>query len=396
MSDPADEARPPDGDASDSGLQPLVSPDRPFRFYDNRQKYLTFVTTCDEKWRIAERAASLLASLRPQPPALRLFDAGIGDGTVLAHLIRAMHEQYPTMPFYVVGKEISLEDVRLSLEKIPDRLVEHPHSVIVITNLHYAEAPTLTPNTPAKQANMVFKHVELEGTGSHGFGEQLRALDPFLVDHWDVKPSEKTGNPLYVTPSALVIYRKDHCFALDSLIPRKGEARADYDLILASQPWRSRTGAEFKVKRILAPLARSLRGHGVMLGIQSQGGDPGMDIIRRIWPDEEPFPVGRHELIEAMLAELGPEARGFDLSALPNDDSLLRYSMHTLPSEIGSSIGTSTLFAAWNAAIYVAQIEDERVEEAAMNRGYLQATADVLQERGGLWFNDETFVVRRH
>ena len=121
-----------------STLRQMIETPRPFRFYDNRQKYLTFVTTCDEKWKIAERAASLLDTLKPRPPALRVFDAGVGDGTVLAHLMRAMHEQYPTMPFYVVGKEISLEDVRLSLEKIPDRLVEHPHSVIVITNLHYA------------------------------------------------------------------------------------------------------------------------------------------------------------------------------------------------------------------------------------------------------------------
>ena len=89
-----------------------MASDRPFRFYDNRQKYLTFVNTCDEKWRVAERAARELPSLAPEPPALRLFDAGVGDGTVLAHLLSAMHAEYPTVPFYVVGKEISLEDTR--------------------------------------------------------------------------------------------------------------------------------------------------------------------------------------------------------------------------------------------------------------------------------------------
>ena len=36
--------------------------------------------------------------------------------------------------------------------------------------------------------------------------------------------------------------------------------------------------------------------------------------------------------------------------------------MHTLPSEIGDRIGTSTTFAAWNAVIYVNQIEDERLD----------------------------------
>src|SRR6185436_11040486 len=30
--------------------------DRPFRFYDNRQKYLAFVNTTNEKWKVAERA----------------------------------------------------------------------------------------------------------------------------------------------------------------------------------------------------------------------------------------------------------------------------------------------------------------------------------------------------
>ena len=96
---------------------------RNFRFYDNRQKYLLFVTTCGEKQMVAQRVAMELASLHPRPPALRVFDAGIGDGTVLSRVMRAMHYRFPTMPFYIVGKEISLEDVRLALEKMPDRLL---------------------------------------------------------------------------------------------------------------------------------------------------------------------------------------------------------------------------------------------------------------------------------
>ena len=76
--------------------------------------------------------------------------------------------------------------------------------------------------------------------------------------------------------------------------------------------------------------------------------------------------------------------------------ALLTYHMHVLPTELGgASIGTSTLFAAWNAAIYVAQIEDARVEEAIANPRYLEATAEVLKKRNGLWFNDEAFVISR-
>jgi hypothetical protein len=69
--------------------------------------------------------------------------------------------------------------------------------------------------------------------------------------------------------------------------------------------------------------------------------------------------------------------------------------MHTLPTEISMSIGTSTLFAAWNAAIYVAQIDDLRLGEALRDTRYLDATRKVLQKHGSLWFMDESYVVSR-
>src|SRR5512142_1654028 len=47
-----------------------------FRFFDNRQKYLLFVSTCSEKTEIANRISLEISNLQPAPPALRLFDAG--------------------------------------------------------------------------------------------------------------------------------------------------------------------------------------------------------------------------------------------------------------------------------------------------------------------------------
>src|SRR5471030_2566104 len=38
-----------------------------FRFYDNRQKYLSFVTTCGEKWAVADRVSEELANIHPRP-----------------------------------------------------------------------------------------------------------------------------------------------------------------------------------------------------------------------------------------------------------------------------------------------------------------------------------------
>ncbi len=121
------------GSATAQYIPQMQSPSAPdvdpsaqnFRFYDNRQKYLMFVNTCSEKWVVADRISQELDQLHPRPPALRIFDAGVGDGTVLARVMRQMHLRFEKYPFYIVGKEISLEDVRLTLEKLPDRLFEH-------------------------------------------------------------------------------------------------------------------------------------------------------------------------------------------------------------------------------------------------------------------------------
>lgn len=385
---PAPAARP-------ASVTALPSSARPFRFYDNRQKYLAFVNTCNEKWVVAERASREFTHVRPNPPAVRLFDAGMGDGTVLSNVMRAMHQRFPTMPFYVVGKEISLEDIRLSLEKLPDRFVEHPASVVVFTNLYYKEAPWLMPLDVSKAAALNWQVVELEGTSAYEYGQQLRALDEVLVDAWQATASPKTGNPQYVRPSVLIMYRKDHKFLLDSVIPKPGHAGANYDLVIASQPWRARMNAEFKVKYVLAPLTRSLAPGGRALVVQSYGHDPGLEIIREIWPDEDPFTVNRHELLKTLKIELKQEAHNYNFNAFSDTKAILRYKMHTLPEEIADSIGTSTLLAAWNAAIYVAQIDDKKLESILESREYVDATERILHKHNGLWFNDESFVVSR-
>ena len=367
----------------------------PFRFYDNRQKYLAFVNTCNEKSVVAHRAALELKHVRPTPPALRIFDAGMGDATVLSRLMRHAHSQGPTVPLMVVAKEISLEDVRLGLEKMPDRFLEHPATVLVITNMNYSEAPRLMPRDIRSAAALNWHEVRLKGQTSNEYAEQIEELAATLAFGWQTKPSPKTGNPIYVRPSVLVVYREDHKFLLDRVIPKPGQTFESYDLIVASQPWRARTPAKSKAERVLAPLARSLAPNGRLLVIQSYGRDPALEIIQKLWPDENPFQVDRRQLLAALKTELGREASEFSLAVPADDKAVFRYEMHTLPSEIGDRIGTSTLFAAWNAAIYVNQIEDERLDEVVTNGAYLDATQSVLKKHGGLWFNDETFVVSR-
>ncbi len=370
-------------------------PQRNFRFFDNRQKYLLFVNTCSEKWVIAHRVTLELANIHPRPPAVRVFDAGVGDGSVLARVMRAMHDRFPTMPFYVVGKEISLEDIRLTLQKMADRFFEHPATVLVLTNLAYADAPWLAVKSLTAASSLVWHELPLAGNSAHRFEQQIGDLEPFLAENWKAGVSPKTGNPVYERPVVIVIYREDHKFLLDPIIPRAGGTIANYDLVMASQPYRARSSLDFKAKRVIAPLARALGPGGRLLGIHSFGQDPGMEIIRKIWPGDNPFTTDRHQVLKAVKDELGPAGRDLNFNAYADNRSIFRYEMHTLPSEVSGSIGTSTLFAAWNAAIYVAQVEDDRLDVVVNDGRYLQATREVLQQHGGLWFNDESYVISR-
>ena len=370
----------------------------PFRFFDNREKYLLFVTTTSEKAVVAARIGNELDHLKPTPPALRVFDAGTGNGIVLANVLRDLHRRMPTVPFVVVGKEVSMEDTRLTLSTLPGRFSEHPETVVVLTNMFYAEAPELFPRSPEAQAKVQWWDVPLEGSTSFEFQQQVGQLENVLAEGWQTVSSPKTGNPVYAKPSVLVLYRSDRAFGLHDLIPRNIGAAQDfkYDLVLAAQPYRSRTPAELKVKTVLAPIARALAPNGRLVVVQSTGHDPGMEIVRRIWPNDEPFATPRHMLIKELDRQLNDGDTKFHFEHYDDAQALFTYNMHAMPNEVTNRLTTSTALAAWNAAVYVAQIDDERVAKAMHEGNYLAITNDVVLKHGGLWFQDESFVVVRN
>ncbi len=363
------------------------------RFFDSRAAYMMFVTTTNEKAKVAARVGEELAHINPAPPGLRVLDAGMGDASVLSQLMRHMHQVWAHVPWLVVGKEISLEDVRLTLEKLPDRLFEHPELVFVVTNMYHREAPGLRPRDPS---GMVWRHVALEGATTQAFTEQIRALYPKLAHDWEMGTSPRTGNPVYVRPSVLVIHRRDREFVLAPLIPRRDGVDHDYDLVVASQPYRARTPLARKVRMVIAPLARALAPGGRLVAVQSYGHDPGLEIVQNVWPGEDPFDTHGHDVLAEARRQLdAPGDAGLEFPELAPDDALFRYDLHAMPSEVAEHIGTSSIMAAWNAATYVAQIDERRLAEAVASGAYLDATREVMARHRRIWFNDEAYLITR-
>src|SRR5260221_3168592 len=123
---------------------------------------------------------------------------------------------------------------------------------------------------------MVCQDAELTGQTSYDSSEQIEALEPFLAKNWQARHSPKSGNPIYEHPTALVLYRDDYRFLLENVIPKRGEGRAEYDMVIASQPYRARAPLEFKAQKVVTPLVRALGKGGRLLGIHSHGNDPGV------------------------------------------------------------------------------------------------------------------------
>lgn len=364
------------------------------RFFDNRAAYLMFTTATNEKAVVADRIGAELARVSPGEDALRVFDAGMGDGSVLSQVMRRMHRVFQHIPWLVVGKEISIEDVRLALGRVPDRLHEHPELVVVITNMSYREAPRLTPASGAEDIDWI--EAGLEGDTTDDFGRQIHDLFDRLAGAWEVVTSPKTGNPLPARPAVLVLYRQDREFLLKRVIPRPDRPPDRYDLIVASQPYRAAADLERKVRTVIAPLARSLAPGGRMVVVHARGGDPGIEIIRGVWPDENPFQDDRHDLIaEARRQLTEPGDADLVFPDLSDEEAVFRYELHAMPSERTEHIGTGLTLAAWNAAAYVAQIDEERLSEAMASGAYVPATRAVLERYGEVWFNDEAYVIAR-
>jgi hypothetical protein len=120
----------------------------------------------------------------------------------------------------------------------------------------------------------------------------------------------------------MVLYRQDQAFALESIIPRKERYEGNYDLVVAAQPYRSRMPADFKVNKVLSPLAKSLNVGGRMVVIQSTGHDPGMEIIRKMWLKEEPFVTPRHLLINELQLEINKNMETFAFEGYNDERSL--------------------------------------------------------------------------
>ena len=212
-------------------------------------------TAVTDQGRITNGDMGLWSSAH-MPPLKRIADfmkrQGVVPGIQLAHAGRKGSMQRP----WFGNGPLTPEDLARG---------EKTWDIVAPTSEPMAEG-YIAPKALSAATSLVWHEVALTGSTAAEFSDQITALQPLLGKVWQARHSAKTGNPVYERPVALVIYRDDFRFLLHDIIPEQGRAKADYDLVLASQPYRARVPVEFKASKVIAPLTRALRPGGRLLG----------------------------------------------------------------------------------------------------------------------------------
>jgi hypothetical protein len=175
------------------------------------------------------------------------------------------------------------------LEKMPDRLFEHPATVLVMTNMYYAEAPWLKPYSVNAATSLVWHELSLTRNTAQEFEAQITDLGPFLTEHWRVRQPDQRQSGVRKAGGAGDLSRGPS---------PPGSIRCAR---VAASPTRNTTN-----HRLAAPSgARAARVQGAPRDCAAGAGtgtgrtadhdplarqrDPGLKIIQRIWPGETPF-----------------------------------------------------------------------------------------------------------
>jgi len=266
------------------------------RFFDDRLKYLSFIQNTSEKRAISMQLAPHIASMPKNRTFLRILDAGTGDGTVKSNVIKTFHKYHPYTSLLITGKEISYEDLKNTLEKMPDRFVEHPNLLVTMTNVKFAELGHIENNNKIKNKKVKTYTLILKEDNSYDFHHQINKLNNFIKKYWGIEIDNKSRTS-YAHPCIIRIYREDHKRYLEPFLDNDYENN-NYDLIIASQAYRAASLVEVKVNNVIAPLMRLLNKSGRLLVTHSCGGDSVEKIIKIAWKDKDPFPNNAKDIID--------------------------------------------------------------------------------------------------
>ncbi|MFL2715276.1 MAG: hypothetical protein ACJ0FR_04200 [Gammaproteobacteria bacterium] len=360
------------------------------RFFDDRLKYLSFIQNTSEKKAISLKLYPHIASLSQNKSYLRILDAGTGDGTIKSNVIKSFHKYHPYTSLLITGKEISYEDLKNTIEKMPDRFVEHPNLMVTMTNVKFSELGLVESSTKVQNKKIREFNLILKSNNSFDFHSQITSnkLGNFIKKNWGIEIDRKSRTS-YSNPCIIRIYREDNEKYLKQFI-KNDYKNNNYDLIIASQAYRAASSVKVKVNNVIGPLMRLLNNSGKLLVTHSSGGKSIQKILKMAFKDKEAFPNSAKDIIDYLKGNLVNENKY--TFARPVNYS---FGFKKAPDQTVTELFGHNTDAKWANIVYVGQIPDKDIQVLEKNTRLHNKVRKAIDNSGVIEFENEIFSIKK-
>ena len=361
------------------------------RFFDDRLKYLSFIQNTGEKKAISEKIYSHIASLSQNKSYLRVLDAGTGDGTIFSNIVKSFHRFHPYTSLLITGKEVSYEDLKNTLEKTPDRFVEHPNLLITMSNVKFSELGSIESSTKIKDKRVKKFNLVLKSDNSYDFNSQISGakLGNFIKKNWGIEIDNK-GRTSYSSPCIIRIYREDNERHLKQFLGNDYKNNK-YDLIVASQAYRAAASVKVKVNNVIGPLMRLLNKSGKLIVTHSCGGESVQRILKLAFKNREAFPNTAKDIIEYLKDNPFGEN---NIYKFLNPISYY-FKFRKSPDQTVTELFGHNTDAKWANILYVGQIPEKDILNIEANPRLYNKVKKAINNSGKIQFKNEIFSIVR-
>ena len=361
------------------------------RFFDDRLKYLSFIQNTGEKKAISEKIYSHIAGLSQNKSYLRVLDAGTGDGTICSNIIKSFHRYHPYTSLLLTGKEVSYEDLKNTLEKMPDRFVEHPNLLITMSNVKFSELGAIESSNKIKDKRIKKFNLVLNSDNSFDFNSQISGsvLGNFIKKNWGIE-IDKKGRTSYSNPCIIRIYREDNERHLEQFLKNDYKNNM-YDLVIASQAYRAASSVKVKVNNVIGPLMRLLNKSGKLIVTHSCGGESVQKILKLAFKDKEAFPNTAKDIIEYL--KNNPLADN-NIYKFLNPVSY-NFGFRKSPVQTVTELFVHNTDAKWANILYVGQIPEKDILDIEANLRLYNKVKKTIDSSGKIEFKNEIFSIIR-
>ena len=361
------------------------------QFFDDRMRYLAFIENTNEKSQFCELVFPYIERIRCDQTCVKILDAGTGDGSITTNIIRAFHNYHPNKLLSIFGKEISFKDLKSTLNKLSDRFMEHPKMLVTLTNFKFSEIKQLHKSNKINGKDVKFLEIELSGCNSYDFQKQIMNAEviKFITQFWGIN-SNSSGNTQYTNPCVINVFRKDHSRVVFKKC-QNTKMPDNFDLIIASQAYRSRSPPERKVRYVIAPLARLLSDSGELLITHSKGGEQINDILKVAFKDLNAFPSLAKDLIYHLQKEPKIDNYHYEYSV----PSTYQFKFTDTPTGAPSELFGREIDAKIEALLYFSQITDQEIKTLNRNNEQFLKLRASIRQYPELTFINEFFTIKK-